>query len=192
VSKLTGVSGSRAQLLHELLGEDGRLFIVSNRGPITFTEDPEAPEGLSASRGSGGLVTALAELGGHVPATWIAAAISRGDRRAAPELARSHRRLSSIRAADRKLAGRVRDLTEEILPGQDLRLHYHPIPDDVYTAYYETVSNPFLWFLQHQMYALPYVTVVDLCGASVATTIMGNDAKALRQKEQQLRVPVIG
>ena len=35
------------------------------------------------------------------------------------------------------------------------------MPRDVYGAFYETVSNPFLWFLQHQMYALPYGPNVD-------------------------------
>src|SRR6185503_7444159 len=53
------------------------------------------------------------------------------------------------------------ELLEELLPGQNLRLDYVDLPRDMYNAFYETISNPFLWFLQHQMYALPYGPNVD-------------------------------
>ena len=68
----------RPALLEELLPGNARLFVVSNRGPITFDCAPATgrarrvndddrprldPAALTASRGSGGLVTALAELG---------------------------------------------------------------------------------------------------------------------------------
>jgi trehalose 6-phosphate synthase len=43
-----------------------------------------------------------------------------------------------------------------------VRLDYVDIPADVYSAYYETIANPFLWFLQHQMYGLPYGPNVDV------------------------------
>jgi len=149
--------------LEELLGRASRLFVVSNRGPITFECPPPSriPEDLTASRGSGGLVTALAEVGRYAPITWVATAASDGDRVAEPELRRAHRPLSAIDAPSRPLARRVRELIEEHLPGQDLRLDYVDIPPDVYNAYYETIANPFLWFLQHQMYGLPYGPLVD-------------------------------
>src|SRR5438477_11779025 len=75
------VSDLARDLLAEVLGPRGRLFVVSNRGPVTFDENPEAPLGLTAARGSGGLVTALADLGGHAPVTWIATALTARDRR---------------------------------------------------------------------------------------------------------------
>ncbi|HEY6057106.1 MAG TPA: hypothetical protein VIV06_03695, partial [Candidatus Limnocylindrales bacterium] len=56
-------------LLAEVVGPDGRLVVVSNRGPLTFERDPLAQAGLGAARGSGGLVTALADLGRHAPVT---------------------------------------------------------------------------------------------------------------------------
>jgi trehalose 6-phosphate synthase len=166
----------RPALLDELLPDGARLFVVSNRGPVTFENAarfrqaneldngervPFDVSGLTASRSSGGLVTALAELGRYAPITWVATASSDGDRIAAPELLRSHVPLGSIPPRERPVARRVRELLEELLPGQDLRLAYVDLPPDMYSAFYETISNPFLWFLQHQMYALPYGPNID-------------------------------
>ncbi len=149
--------------LTDILPPGARLFVASNRGPITFDCPPPSrtPDDLTASRGSGGLVTALAELGRHAPITWVAAATTVGDRMASAELRRADRPLEAIPSRRRALARRVRSLVEETLPGQDLRLDYVDIPTDVYSAYYEVVANPFLWFLQHQMYGLPYGPIVD-------------------------------
>ncbi len=153
----------RRALLDELLPANGRLFVASNRGPVTFEcrAGSDDPEGLTASRGSGGLVTALAELGRYAPISWIATAGTDGDRLAAPELRRSHKAAGTLPAGHRPQARRVRELLDELLPDQDVRLDYVDIPADVYSAYYEKVSNPFLWFLQHQMYGLPYGPNVD-------------------------------
>src|SRR5918995_6806883 len=65
-----------------LLG-DRRLLIATNRGPVTFASGADGH--LRPRRGSGGLVTALGQMGRRVPITWIAAAMSEGDRRAAAE-----------------------------------------------------------------------------------------------------------
>ena len=153
---LTGKHGrvptARADLLRDLLGDRGRLVVVSNRGPVTFERDDSAPGGLTAVRGSGGLVTALAELGHHAPVTWIAAALTDGDRDAAPALAGK---------AGARHAGRVQELLAGTLPDQDIRLRYESIPADVFERYYGTLANPFLWFVQHQMYASAYGPNVD-------------------------------
>src|SRR5918999_2536440 len=66
----------------DLLG-DRRLIIATNRGPVTFTTGGDGS--LRPRRGSGGLVTALGQVGHHVPVTWLAAAMTDGDRRAAAE-----------------------------------------------------------------------------------------------------------
>jgi trehalose 6-phosphate synthase len=160
-------------LLAELLGPDGRLFVVSNRGPVTFDADASGSAGITAGRGSGGLVTALADLGRHAPVTWIACSLTDADRRVADVL----RQLDGPPPADGvhgsdgttpgaarpepALRRRVRDLLASTVPGQDLRLRYVTLPADVYDGYYEVFANPFLWFLQHQMYALPYEPLVD-------------------------------
>jgi len=120
-----------------LLG-DRRLIIATNRGPVTFAS--AADGSLRPRRGSGGLVTALGQVGRHVPLTWIAAAMGEGDRRAAadPDLLR--------RAA-----------------GDDdaVRLRFASVERAVYDQAYNVIANPFLWFLQHQMWNLPERPVID-------------------------------
>src|SRR5438132_10436007 len=146
-----GEAGRRA-LLRDLLGERGRLVIVSNRAPLTFARDDDASQGLTAERGSGGLVTALAELGRHAPLTWVAAAMTDADRIAAPALGAK---------ASGALAERVAALVAEALPEQDLQLRLETIERDVFERYYGEVANPFLWFVQHQLYAAAYGPNVD-------------------------------
>ena len=145
-------AGIRPGLLRELLGDGGRLVVVSNRAPITFMGADDAPLGLTAERGSGGLVTALAELGRHAPLTWVAAAMTDADRTAAPALAPN---------ASGALARRIADLVAEALPGQDVRLHLETIARDVFDRYYGEIANPFLWFVQHQMFAAAYGPNID-------------------------------
>jgi trehalose 6-phosphate synthase len=161
------MSDVQRALLGQLLGDGGRLFVVSNRGPITFTDDPTAPEGLACARGSGGLVTALADLGRHAPVTWIACALTAADRRVASSLrdldidADADRALAAPAAAADPLDARLRDLLTQTVPGQDLRLRLEALPQEVFEGYYEVIANPFLWFLQHEMYGLPYEPNVD-------------------------------
>jgi len=120
-----------------LLG-DRRLLIVTNRGPVTFGS--AADGGLRPRRGSGGLVTALGQVGRHVPLTWIAAAMSEGDRRA---------------AGDPKLLRQVAGADDNV------RLRFTAVDRAVYEAAYNVIANPFLWFLQHQMWNLPERPVID-------------------------------
>jgi trehalose 6-phosphate synthase len=139
--------------MDELLGPDGRLVVVSNRGPITFELDASAPDGLTGERGPGGLVTALGDLGRHAPVSWVAATLTAADERVAPVLAQP--------ARDGRVSRRVRQIVESRLPGQDLRLFYEHLPDEVFEPYYRRVCNPFLWFVQHLMYAPAYRPNVD-------------------------------
>jgi trehalose-6-phosphate synthase len=119
-----------------LLGER-RLLIATNRGPITFTVDRSGE--LRPRRGSGGLVTALSHVGRHVPVTWLAAPMSEGDRRAAGDPA--------------LIAGATKD--------DRLRLRFAQMERPSYEAAYNVIANPLLWFLQHQMYELPYRPMLD-------------------------------
>ena len=129
----TGLWGAAEKLLG-----DRRLIIATNRGPVTFAT--AADGSLRQRRGSGGLVTALSQVGRHVPITWVAAAMSEGDRRA---------------AADPKLLRGV--------AGQDdaIRLRFASVERSVYEQAYNVIANPFLWFLQHQMWNLPERPVID-------------------------------
>jgi trehalose 6-phosphate synthase len=147
----TADRAARAALLHELLGDGGRLVVVSNRGPLTFEEHGATPGGLRAERGSGGLVTALAELGRHAPVTWVAVAMTAGDRIAA----------DALESGDQPRRSAVLSLIRESLPDQDITLRYQSLETRVFERYYGVVANPFLWFVQHQMYASAYGPNVD-------------------------------
>ncbi|HVM24437.1 MAG TPA: trehalose-6-phosphate synthase [Candidatus Limnocylindrales bacterium] len=120
-----------------LLG-DRRLIIATNRGPVSFASGADGS--LRPRRGSGGLVTALGQVGAHVPLTWVAAAMSEGDRRA---------------AADPKL------LRQAGSDDDNVRLRFVAVERSVYEQAYNVIANPFLWFLQHQMWNLPERPVID-------------------------------
>ena len=154
-------------MLDDLLGAAGRLIVVSNRGPITFRQDAAAPAGLTAARGAGGLVTALGELGRHAPLSWVAVAITEGDRAVAPILAalaepgrRVHRRRGSGPPSGPSPTV-VRELVESVLPNQDVRLHLVNLDPSVFQPFYNIIANPFLWFLQHRMFSPAYGPNVD-------------------------------
>ncbi len=114
-------------LAQSMLG-DWPLIIVSNRGPVNFTID-ETGE-LQTSRSGGGLVTALLGLAQHVDITWIASALTDLEKEWKPE-----------------------PLTfDDSCCAIDLRLV--PIEKEVYEGYYNVISNPLLWFLQHSIWDL--------------------------------------
>ncbi|MEM9203461.1 MAG: trehalose-6-phosphate synthase [Actinomycetota bacterium] len=100
------------------------VVLVSNRGPVSFAEvDGE----LVGRRGGGGLVSGLAPLVAGSDATWVAAALSDGDRLAASE--------GVIEAADMLVRTLAIDPTT-------LRLAY------------DVVCNSTLWFLHHGLHDL--------------------------------------
>ena len=57
--------------------EGSQLVLVSNRGPANFSQDDDGS--IVASRGSGGLVTALTGLVHHRDALWISSAMGDED-----------------------------------------------------------------------------------------------------------------
>ena len=67
------------------VGSAYRLLLVSNRGPISYEVTRDGR--LRPTRGSGGLVTAFEGIQGQWPLTWIACAMTEGDRRVAGSLA---------------------------------------------------------------------------------------------------------
>ncbi|HUG48220.1 MAG TPA: trehalose-6-phosphate synthase [Candidatus Limnocylindria bacterium] len=137
------------EYLGSLLTGDERLIVVSNRGPLTFKHNRGGA--WQAQRGSGGLVTALAEVGRLAPVTWISGAMDAGDREVAA--------LLRGRNGDERQA--LEQAIEQQMPGQDLRLDIRDLPADAWQAHYATVANPFLWFTQHQLYQLHYEPTVD-------------------------------
>jgi trehalose 6-phosphate synthase len=102
--------------------------IVSNRGPVSFTQDDSGD--LVARRGAGGLVSGLGPLVAGSDATWIAAAITNGDR------------LAAARGA---------------LKADGFRARLLAIDPETYRQAYDLVSNETLWFVHHGLYDLPRV-----------------------------------
>ena len=110
-----------------------KLIVVSNRGPVSFFRDGEGTR--VARRGGGGLVTALRSLVMHHDVTWVASAMTEEDRRVAAE------------------AGG--DAVDEVArDGSPFRLRLVAHPQPAYDWFYNVVSNPTLWFLQHYLWNL--------------------------------------
>ncbi len=111
------------------------LIIASNRGPVTFRQQPDGT--FSASKGSGGVVTAVSAIAREYQPIWIAAAMTDGDRERAELL--------------REQGG---GLIEYGSP-PEFRLRF-VVPDAAaYHKYYNEISNPLLWFLQHYLWDTP-------------------------------------
>jgi trehalose 6-phosphate synthase len=105
---------------------DRPVVIVSNRGPLSFRI--EGSGDLVATRGAGGLVSGLAPLVVGTGATWVAAAMSDGDRAAA---------------------------TRGVVDAEDMRVRLVSIDPETYRLAYDVVSNQTLWFVHHGLYDLP-------------------------------------
>lgn len=108
--------------------ENRSLIIASNRGPISwhFDEDGE----LKGQRGSGGLVTALTGMAHHLDACWIACTLSDADR------------------TWKGGAVPFGDHEDE----REVQVQFVAPSPEAFEGYYNVISNPLLWFLQHSMW----------------------------------------
>lgn len=111
-------------------GNDPLLIIVSNRGPFSFSAKKDGT--FETSRGAGGLVTALFSLAEKHDILWFASALSTGDK------------LWVEANGDR--AVNVQGIRLRLVP---------PLSDEQYDQYYNVISNPLLWFIQHQLWDIP-------------------------------------
>jgi trehalose 6-phosphate synthase len=115
-----------------------KLIVVSNRGPVSYAvENGERV----AKRGAGGLVTALSGVLSHHEVTWIASGLSDEDKAVAHE------------------AGGA--FEETTAAGAPYRMRFVLHDDDAYDRYYNVVSNPVLWFVQHYLWDLALMPTVD-------------------------------
>src|SRR5215831_4270577 len=110
-----------------------RLIIASNRGPVEYHISQNKT--LKQRRGSGGMVTALIGAANRLDVTWVAMAMTEGDRRAIKETQQNND-----------------GLLPSPLRGQKLQLRYVSIPKQAYRKHYEQICNTLLWFLQHYLY----------------------------------------
>jgi trehalose 6-phosphate synthase len=111
-----------------------KLIVVSNRGPVSYGR--EGGERVPR-RGGGGLVTALRSLLAEHDVTWIASAMTDEDRAVAAE------------AQGAAIEERSRE-------GAAYRLRLVAHDESAYDWYYNVISNPTLWFLQHYLWNLVY------------------------------------
>ena len=119
---------SAAVDLCEAVLHGNRLILASNRGPTEFVFDEEGQ--LKARRGAGGVTTALSNVARYCKATWVASAVTEGDREAVRTLG------SSFASFD---------------PTQDLRMRLLSLDPRCHHYYYNVFCNSALWFLQHEM-----------------------------------------
>jgi len=110
-----------------------RLIIATNRGPVEYylTQDNV----LKHRRGAGGMVTALIDAGNRMEVSWVATAMTEGDRLA-------------LKEAQQDGDG----LLDSPLHGQNMKLRYVAVSKTAYRKHYEVFSNQVLWFLQHYLY----------------------------------------
>ena len=99
------------------------VVVASNRGPVSFEHNEQGK--LEGRRGSGGLVTALSGVFFRDDATWVAAAITDGDRSVGPK-----------GPADS--------------PDSRQRVRYVVVPRERYEGYYNQIANRIMWFVHHQ------------------------------------------
>ncbi|MDP1820040.1 MAG: trehalose-6-phosphate synthase [Acidimicrobiales bacterium] len=111
---------------------DRPIVLVSNRGPVTFDRQDDGT--LSSRRGAGGLVSGIGPLVAGTDTTWLAAAITDGDREAA--------------------AGGV-------VEADGFRVAMLAIDPDTYRAAYDVVSNEVLWFVHHGLFDRVRVPAFD-------------------------------
>lgn len=112
--------------------------LASNRGPVDFSRDQNG--GWIMTRGPGGLVTAMSAMTRYNP-LWVAAPTS----------------TSNMERAAEAGYGPIEAGWED----KRFTLRYVKVSPDDYDAYYNTISNPLLWFLQHYMWDAPRTPTID-------------------------------
>ncbi|HVM03857.1 MAG TPA: trehalose-6-phosphate synthase [Acidimicrobiales bacterium] len=111
--------------------EDVAVVLVSNRGPVEFgRENGER----TSKRGGGGLVTALSSLSGRLDdVVWVCGALSDEDA-----------------VVSRERGGKAFEPE-----GQNgLKLRMVETDPEAHDRFYNVISNPLLWFVQHYLWGL--------------------------------------
>lgn len=116
-------------------------IVVANRPPLESQLGPGGVERIT--RGGGGLVTAMSALAQASEATWVA--VARGD---------SDQRLAARADQD----GVVQVVSED---GKKFRIAYIHPDQEGYDLYYNQISNPLLWFIQHYLWDLGREPILD-------------------------------
>ncbi len=134
-------AGNNGQEIDDVLA-NRTLIVASNRGPVTFSYSDDGS--FSSRKGSGGVVTAVSSIAKNLKPVWIAAAMTEGDR---------------VRADVARKNGETL-----ITPGgksSDFRVRFVTPDHDTYHKYYNIISNPLLWFLQHYLWETSRAPDID-------------------------------
>ena len=112
------------------------LIVASNRGPVSFTRERDGR--FTSRKGSGGVVTAVSSIARDRQPIWVACPMSDDDRARADQAAHDGE-------------------TVIMPPGDspDFRLKFVTPSKRAYHLYYNEISNPLLWFLQHYLWDTP-------------------------------------
>ena len=131
------------------------MVLLSHRGPVSFERDESG--GRTASRGAGGLVTALTGLVSDLPdAVWVCAADSEEDVAVAAE--HDGQAVEVALEPEPRLLDPDGDGAAEGAPAVRLRLV--EVERQAHDDFYTVIANPLLWFLQHGMYGLALAPVL--------------------------------
>ncbi len=118
-----------------------QTIVVANRPPIDVHLDPSGQQRIT--RGGGGLVTAMAALAKASGSIWVGAARGESD-------------LDLVRRAG---ADGVVEVTTE--GGETFRTLFVESDPEAYELYYNQISNPLLWFIQHYLWDLGREPILD-------------------------------
>ncbi len=158
------MNASKANSNSEAAGEP-LIVIASNRGPYAFKTQKDGS--FSLKRSPGGLVTALGALATSHDVLWVATALGKGDHEWSEQNLNRPQYIEDI-------------YLKFVRPGKR-----------AYEQYYNLISNPLLWFIQHELWDLPrqpsisketwdawqrgYVAVNRLFAEAIADAIQNED-----------------
>jgi trehalose 6-phosphate synthase len=126
------------------------LVLLSHRGPVSFGREGDR---RTATKGSGGLVTALLGLAEHLSdAVWVCAASSDEDIAIARE--------AGGRSVQVQTSPQLELVSDSAADGKTLEVRMVETDPRAHEAFYTVVSNPILWFIQHGLYGLTFAPVL--------------------------------
>jgi trehalose 6-phosphate synthase len=131
------------------------VVLLSHRGPVSFGRDESGRR--TASRGAGGLVSALTGLVSELPdAVWVCAADSQEDLAVAAE----HQGQAILVALEPEPTVLGPQGAGQAEGTPTVRLRLVAVDPTAHQDFYTVVANPLLWFLQHGMYGLALAPVL--------------------------------
>ncbi len=118
-----------------------QTIVVANRPPIDLHPEQSGPGRVT--RGGGGLVTAMSALAQASGSIWVAAARGTAD-------------LELVRSAGEDQVVEVTTQDQETF-----RVVFVTPDHETYELYYNQISNPLLWFVQHYLWDLGREPILD-------------------------------